>query len=117
MTLLSELRLVELPGKPTTVAKRFGPKQEITLKAYDVFVGDTLIGRVEQHLPTFERKPEGSRIVTSRWKTAYPRWIYTSPFERRDTSVWRRNAYRDFYETRKRCLEHLLSHYDKREGS
>jgi hypothetical protein len=113
MTLLSELKLVEQPGKVEMVAKRWGPKFERTLKRYDVFVGDTLIGRVEQFLPTFERKPEGSRIVSSRWKTAHPRWIYTSPFEKRGDH-FRRNTYRDFYETRKRCLEHLLSHYNER---
>jgi hypothetical protein len=47
------VRLV--PGEPKIeqVAKRWGPKFDLKLKNYDVFIGDVLIGRVEQHLPTF----------------------------------------------------------------
>jgi hypothetical protein len=111
---INDVRLV--PGEPRIeqVAQRFGPKFDLKLKNYEVFIGDVLIGRVEQHLPTFERKPEGSRIVTSRWKTAHPRWIYTSPFEKRD-GFFSRNRYRDYYETRQRCLEELVRHYNERE--
>jgi hypothetical protein len=110
---INDLRLV--PGEPKIemVAHRWGPKFERQLKNYEVFVGDTLIGKVEQHLPTFERKPEGSRIVSSRWKTAHPRWIYSSPFEKRD-GHWSRNRFRDFQDTRKRCLEDLVRLYNER---
>jgi hypothetical protein len=56
---INDVRLV--PGEPKIeqVAKRWGPKFDLKLKNYEVFVGDVLIGRVEQHLPTFERKPKG----------------------------------------------------------
>jgi hypothetical protein len=111
---INDVRLVELPGKVEVVAKRWGPKFERKLKSYDVYIGLVKIGHVEQHLPTFERKPEGSRIVTSRWKTAHPRWVYSSPFEKRD-GFYSRNKYRDFYETRKRCIEELVRHYNERD--
>jgi hypothetical protein len=74
------------------------------LKRYAVMRGDTLLGYVQQHKPTFEHKSKGRMYVNSRWTAKRPRWIYE--FAKRDVQ---HNPYRYWVETRAEAIASLAS--------
>jgi hypothetical protein len=74
------------------------------LKCYEVVRDGEVLGRIEQYHPTFQRKPRGSRIVTSRWKSNRIYWVVTH-----GGRTW----YRLPRETRKRAIEDVLSFADQ----
>lgn len=66
---------------------------------YDVMAGETIVGRIEGHHPTFERRSPGKRYVNARWTSNKRYW--------RAVNLEGRTVGRA-YETRKgamRCFE------------
>jgi hypothetical protein len=71
-------------------------------KRYAVCVDGDIIGHIEQHKPTFERKTKGKMYANSRWMSKAWHWIW-----------WRKGGrieYRLFRRVRKEAIEQLLRH-------
>jgi hypothetical protein len=76
--------------------------QPSDLKVYEVLdAGGNVVGRVEQYRETVERRPRGSRIVTSRRTAKTKRWIPRSPV---------RSSYGLTYASRRNAVAQLFGY-------